>query len=428
MKSFTVAFCALFFVGPIGSALVAADAPGLEPVKSAFQQGQFEEARSRCDAFLTTTPDNAEALVLVGRLALYSNRFDDARRCLDHALRIAPDDAKAKTALAEADYRQDRFEDAAALLQSLGKADAAAKLRSFAGTTPYALGGDMPATTIKMVIVDPLPVVRVRVNDGEEVNFLIDTGGGETIIDPSLATAAHVRDFGAETCTFAGGKQASVGQGRVDALTLGDFRLANVPVRIQDTAPFAAALGGTPVRGVIGTVLLYHFLATLDYPRGVLVLRRLTEENRQLVYREVHARSGYIEIPFWLAADHYLLARGTVNRGATVLFCVDTGLAGGGFVCPDSTLREAAIPVRTDQPVEGVGGGGQVQALPFTVDALTLGEAHATGVAGFAGVFPPPLENLVGFRIAGLISHDFFRPYALTFNFRDMKLLLRKGD
>ncbi len=428
MKLSTITLCAFVLFGPASSSLTApADAPTLEAAQNAFQQGQFEEARSQCDAFLMTTPDHVEALVLSGRLALYSNKFDDARRCLDHALRVAPDDKKAKAVLAETDYRQDHFEAAAALLQSLGKVDVAAKLRSFASTTPYRVDGTAPATTLKMVAVDPLPVVRVRVNDGEEVNFLIDTGGGETIIDPTLAAAAQVHDFGAETGTFAGGKKASVGQGRVEAMTLGDFKLANVPVRIQDTTPFASALGDVPVRGVIGTALLYHFLATLDYPRGVLILRRPTEENRQLVYREFLAGGGGMEIPFWLAGDHYLLARGTVNRSSPLLFCVDTGLAGGGFVCPDSTLKEAAIPVRTDQSTEGVGGGGRVQASPFTVDALTLGEASATGIAGFAGVFPPPLENVFGFRIAGLISHDFFRPYALTFDFHDMKLLLRKS-
>ena len=44
------------------------------------------------------------------------------------------------------------------------------------------------------------------------------------------------------------------------------------------------------------------------------------------------------------------------------------------------------------------------------------------GLPGVAGAFPPSLEHSEGFRIAGLISHAFFRPYAVTFDFDRMRL------
>ena len=61
---------------------------------------------------------------------------------------------------------------------------------------------------------------------------------------------------------------------------------------------------------------------------------------------------------------------------------------------------------------------------PFVVSDLYLGAARQQNVSGLAGAFPPVLEYTYGFRIAGLISHRFFRPYAVTFDFTGMRIFL----
>jgi len=33
-----------------------------------------------------------------------------------------------------------------------------------------------------------------------------------------------------------------------------------------------------------------------------------------------------------------------------------------------------------------------------------------------------------GFRVGGLISHTFFRPYALTFDFDQMRMFMVRGE
>ena len=54
---------------------------------------------------------------------------------------------------------------------------------------------------------------------------------------------------------------------------LGSIVMRHVPVRIRDTRGFAMVAGGRRVDGILGTVALYHFISTLDYPHGALVLR-----------------------------------------------------------------------------------------------------------------------------------------------------------
>jgi hypothetical protein len=276
-------------------------------------------------------------------------------------------------------------------------------------------------------MTDPLPVVQVRVNGSEPANFFIDTGGAEVVIDAEFAQEVGAVQFGPETGTFAGGQQAGFHHGRVDSLTIGDFIIKNVPVHLMDVRRFSQPVfGGKRVDGVIGTVLLYHFLASLDYPNGELILRRKTKENLQHFEQDAK-RQKCIVVPFWMAGDHYMVAWGTVNKSQRTLFFVDTGLAGGGFTCPESTLKETRIQLQESLASEGVGGGGKVKVVPFAVEELTLGNAKEHNIHGmYVGAFP--LENAFGFRIGGLISHGFFRHYALSLDFERMKYFLKRKE
>jgi hypothetical protein len=121
-----------------------------------------------------------------------------------------------------------------------------------------------------------------------------------------------------------------------------------------------------------------------------------------------------------MASDHFMVAWGTVNRSQPMLFLVDTGLAGGGFTCPESTLKEAGIKLQENNAREGIGGGGKIRVIPFIAEELTLGKAKEQNIQGsYTEAFP--IENAMGFHIGGLISHEFFRHYALTLDFTRMK-------
>lgn len=60
----------------------------------------------------------------------------------------------------------------------------------------------------------------------------------------------------------------------------------------------------------------------------------------------------------------------------------------------------------------------------MTVGEVTLGSAVRHDVPGLAGAFPDWFESGFGFRIGGLPTHQFFKPYALTFDFARMQILM----
>ncbi len=414
--------------------LAAASPPGilfgqtpLEAADELFQAGKFAEAEKFYLQALKEDPQNFRCLVHLGRIALLSNRLEDAEKWLTQAAELRAEEPVPKSLLAEIFYRRDDFLRAAEFFRAVGREPMAQKLESFKGLIPYRLAKDKPAETrLKFVMTDPLPVVQVRVNRGPAVNFFLDTGAPEVVIDSELAKEVGATLFESEKGVFAGGQQAGYSHGRINSLTLGDFEVENVPVHVMDVRRFSGPIfKGKQVDGIIGTVLLYHFLPTIDYPGGELILRRKTKENLERLEKQ-YSREKPVVVPFWMALDHYMLAWGKVNQSQEMLFFVDTGLAGGGFTCPESTLTEAGINLMEDRASEGLGGGGKVKVIPFVVEELSLGEAKEKNIVGvFTGAFP--LEKAFGFRIGGLISHGFFRPYALTLDFQRMRFfLLRK--
>lgn len=411
-----------WLVGLLAAGNLAAQA---DPADQRFQAGRFQEARSLYQKRVTAGRSDHRAVFQLGRIALLSNRLAEAERWLRRARAQDPADSAATRLLAEALYRQDRFPEAAALLRG-GREDLKARLLDgFGGRTPYRIEGTASAAELPFLQTDPIPVVTVSVN-GHRANFIIDTGGSEVYLEPEFAEQVGAAIAGASAGGFAGGQTKDVRRGRIDSLGLGGFTVRNLPVNIVDTKFIGrdVVAKGLDVAGFIGTVLLYHFLPTLDYPRGRLVLRRKTAANlRPFVAGAARGRST--AVPFWLEGDHYLVTWGAAGRGSPALFLIDTGGAGIGFVPGPAYVAEAGIEL----PAERADGPaiGSVKVRPFTADSVSVGPLVERSIPAIFGAFPPSLETSSGFRLAGIISHEFFKHYAVTVDFTGMRFFLARG-
>jgi tetratricopeptide (TPR) repeat protein len=172
-----------------------------EAAAQLFKAGKFSEAGDIYARIVAQDPKDYSALLQLGRVALLANRLDDAQKWLEAAIALRPGDDDAKVMLAEALYRRDDFQKAAAALRGVEvgtnkliieqyPALSVAKLESFKGQTPYEVHGDGQITRLKFLKADPLPLVSVRVNGGDEVTFFIDTGGSEVALPTSRRSSA----------------------------------------------------------------------------------------------------------------------------------------------------------------------------------------------------------------------------------------------
>ena len=406
----------------------------IEFAERLFQDGKFAEAGEFYSRIAVQNPKDYSALLQLARIALLSNRLDDAQKWLEEVTDLKPDDADAKVMLAESFYRRDAFQQAAASLNGVDVESNklivsqyptlnVAKLESFKGQTPYEIQGDGQTTRLKFLKTDPLPLVSIRVNGGDEVTFFIDTGGSEVALDTEFAKELGLPLFGEVQGTFSGGQHAEVQQSRIESLTVGDWTINNLPVVTLALRQLSEGLGVKRIDGCIGTNLLYHFLATLDFPHGELVLRRKTAKSLE---QFAAASSGKrIAVPFWIASDHFMVGWGRVEALPPALLFVDTGLAGAGVKLAEPVIKEAGIKLEEGKAFEGAGGGGKLRIVPYTVHRLSFGDLQEDNVAGlYDGPFP--WENMFGFHLAGMVGHDFFRPYAVTFDFQTMQIFLEQ--
>ncbi len=390
-----------------------------------FQAGHFVDAKKSFLKVIKENPTDFQALVLLGNIALLSNKFKEAEEWLKKAMEAEPEEPAPHALLAEVNYRQDKFKEAAESLRFYGINDMAERLESFKGSTPYQIESEKDVFKVKMEQVDPLPIVKVKINGHKEVNFLVDTGAAEIMIDADFAKEINLKSFGEKTGVFAGGQKATTYLSKIESISLGDLKVQNIPVKIVPVRPVSQIFGGKQIDGIIGTVLFYHFITTLDYPKGEIIFRKQTKGNLTALEKAIENKKP-IKIPFWMAEDHFMVAWGRVNKGERTLFFLDTGLAGGGFTGARKTLDDAGVKLDEANAFEGIGGGGKVRAIPFEVEELTFGDTVEKNIRGvFTERFP--IEYSVGFRIGGIISHQFFRHYALTFDFMKMRFILVKN-
>ena len=407
---------------------------GIESANRLFQVGKFAEAEKLYSQIVTQKPKDYSATLQLGRIALLSNRLDDAQKWLEKAITLKPGDADPKVMLAEVFYRRDDFQKAAASLKGVDvKSNKliteqyptlnVAKLESFKGQTPYELQGNGTSTRLKFVKTEPLPVVTVRVNGGDEVTFFIDTGGSEIALDTEFASELGVPQLGTVEGTFSGGQHADVHLGRIESLTVGDWTIKNLPIAMLPLRQLSEGFGVKRIDGIIGTTLFYHFLATMDYPRGELVLRR--KDARSLEEFKTTLSGKSVAVPIWMASDHFTVGWGRVETLPPALLFVDSGLAGAGVKLAESVIKEAGIKLEENKASEGAGGGGTLKIVPYTVHQLSFGGIKEENVPGlYDGPFP--WENMFGFHLAGMVGHDFFKPYAVTFDFQNMQIFLQE--
>ncbi len=104
---------------------------------------------------------------------------------------------------------------------------------------------------------------------------------------------------------------------------------------------------------------------------------------------------------------------GRVETIPPTLLFVDSGLAGAGVKLAASVIKEAGIKLKEDKAYEGARGSGKLKIVPYTVRQLSFGGIQEKNVAGlYDGPFP--WENTFGFHLAGMVGHDFFKPYAVA--------------
>jgi len=354
-----------------------------------FAVADFTAAESAYAATLRAAPHDAAAELGMARIALYRNRLDEAERYARALAADAPGDPRAGRLLGAIADRRD-------------------------GGPNYRVEFATSETDVPFERADPLPQLRARVN-GKRANLVLDTGGPGLDLSPSFVKALGVATKPAGEGVFAGGRRGALRVGHVETLTLGSATIRSIPIHMPPAMP-------PGVDGVIGTNVLYRFLATIDYVKRRLVLR--PKAASQAFEARVRGRGAAI-VPLLLVPDHAIFTWARVNDAPAALFNVDTGGPGIGVDLTKAELARARIVPDASHPGFFFGGGGTTRTLPFVAD-VTLDRRTFRRLPG---VFMPDGDrtSIFPFAVAGTLSAELFKRGALTLDFSAMRLVFESA-
>ena len=195
------------------SAHGAPSIPKWSAAESLYVKGDLAGAEA---AFTLVQPAKDDTLIhlRVAALQLLRNDRAGARATLAPVLsrKVVPRSALA--IVAESYARDLDFAHAAPIEGELGRAAIEKQMESFAGVAPYRYEGP-ERVRVPFVQTDPLPLVEVRINGRGPYLFLIDTGGGDLVVDPVLADSLGSQRFGEMEGTFGGGRRKPVMMSRM---------------------------------------------------------------------------------------------------------------------------------------------------------------------------------------------------------------------
>lgn len=387
-----------------------------------FRQGWFGKADRGYRRLLVGDPDNAHALGRRGYIALLSNDFIAAETFLTQAIELAPDDTFSKLQLANTFVRQDLMAQAVPLLEGMGGTEheyerALAVTYANLDGDPYDLSG-ADSTVVPLLALDPLPHLELSVDGMEPQRFIFDTGAGPLTLTKETAEAAGLEPL-ATSHTYGAGQQLTLSHGVANLIRIGEIELRNVPVVWPDRILAPPLPDGSRPAGFVGNEIFYRFLTTLDYAGSRVVLRRKTSTELRR-FRAEATTAGAEVLPLWLA-DHLACTLGSVNDLGPRVVLLDSGTMGLGFVSIEHFARQAGIELGDP------GDGG----FYFPVaDEISLRAAVRPDMPGLVrpdscptGQCPLP-PDLFPFEVTAAFGHEFNRPFALTYDYVDMKLYI----
>jgi hypothetical protein len=270
----------------------------------------------------------------------------------------------------------------------------------------------VPFETVPLMGVDfsdSLPGVAVEL-DGERIVAHFDSGAAFLVMSPEKARSLGIELRGGERA-FASLSWERMSYGIAKSLRIGDALLENVPVAA------APQLKGDLDRVYFGTCILERFFATVDYPSRRLILSPRDDEKLKAEHFAMLA-GDRSEIPFYLWADHFMFARGSVGDERDLNFFIDSGLF---FLMADDSgaiKRGSLLAAPADCRRWGMNPADAKKGYFECRSPISLGSStREEGAYIVAGPMDVIEENFGGVRIDALLSNGFLGNYSWTIDF-----------
>ena len=253
-----------------------------------LRSGEF---RNSLEALFTAVKFNGkEALALAGlsEIEYYEHRTQNSYDGLKKAISIDPLEPDYYLSLARACSRLEIYNEAADAYQRFldvtPKSDVERRARirglidfyRYLGTTKIHRTSGKEITTVPFELVNHRPFIKLTVNGGVQLRFVIDTGASLSVISDTVAARLGIKPIarGGNARAVGGNGAFPIVYGLLDSIVIGDAKIDAVPVYIRTihSAPDMPEL--EKADGYIGLSVLANYGVTIDYQAKQMTLDR----------------------------------------------------------------------------------------------------------------------------------------------------------
>lgn len=282
--------------------------------------------------------------------------------------------------------------------------------------------------TVPFEYADNEIVVKCRLNNSEDVDFLFDTGASDTIIDRRIAAQNFLaKQDKFDIAAYSGIVQAN--RSELKRFEIGSLVLNDVPVRVLDMSAQSRQMG-RQIAGIIGTNIISQFLVTIDYSKPNLVF-----EDMETAVRPIKAAN----VPFIVRQLPYIKV--SLNGRDEQLLLVDTGAAFNHLPTGVAQRHVQGDPAAVRHVTEATGLDGRpVQLGRVVIDSVGLGGLTRRGVPFTYPIqqekrlspkkpTPEGKERAGFFQDSnfGILGNPFWENFIVTVDYRFQRLLLQQN-
>lgn len=269
-------------------------------------------------------------------------------------------------------------------------------------------------------------VIKGRLNGSDELDFILDTGASETIIDRRVAAEQFLAKQGQYNIAGVAGYVATQ-TSMIKRLELGNLILNDVQARILDLSGQGRVLGH-PIAGIIGTNVISKFVTVIDYGKPSITIGDIDNYPRPAKASQVAFAQK--QAPF---------VKVTLGSNDEQVLLVDTGAA-FNHIPTDVALRYLkGDPANLHHVTEGTGLDGRpVKLGKVVIDTVSIGGMPVRKVA-FTYPWRPDLLKPIAKAASeisqrsgffqdsrlGILGNPFWENFIVTIDYKYHRLLLQ---
>ncbi len=266
---------------------------------------------------------------------------------------------------------------------------------------------------LPFVYLDHEILIKVRVNDRQPVDFLLDTGASQTVIDRRVAASMLLEKQGALNIASASGS-LSAQTTNLAKLEVGNLAVQDAPAIICDLTAESRQLGRL-IAGIIGNDFLSQFALTIDYAKQTATLSdpgKLAINPQATIVPVTHV-------------DIAPTIKGMINGKEEVDFLIDTGAAINSL---PRTIAEKYLQGKSAQRQDGFGlDGNPLVLMTVPVDSVSFGTQSVNNVNfAFKGANAkePARITFADKSTIGILGNPFWQNFIVSLNYKTGHLSL----